>query len=75
MTVYSVTNEIPVRENGCTELPPNSYGLSKLIAENLTKYYSKENNFKAIIIRIQVFLVVTEKVDLFIMPLKKFLKI
>ena len=71
MTVYSVTNEIPVRENGCTELPPNSYGLSKLIAENLTKYYSKENNFKAIIIRIPGLLVVTEKVDLFIM-LEKF---
>ena len=52
MTVYSVNNESPVSENGSTELQPNSYGLSKLIAEKLTKYYSKENKFKAVIIRI-----------------------
>ncbi len=52
MTVYSEKNESPVDENGDTELPPNPYGLSKLLAEKLTKYYSKENKFKSAIIRI-----------------------
>ena len=52
MTVYSVYNDIPVNESGNTELPPNSYGLSKLFAEQLTKFYSQENDFKAVIIRI-----------------------
>lgn len=52
MTVYSEKNESPVEENGNTELPPNPYGLSKLIAEKLTKYYSRENKFNSAIIRI-----------------------
>lgn len=52
MTVYSVENESPVKENHNTKLPPNPYGLSKLFAEKLTEYYSKESNFKSSIIRI-----------------------
>tara|TARA_B100000768_G_C11273921_1_gene374852 strand:+ start:366 stop:1256 length:891 start_codon:yes stop_codon:yes gene_type:complete len=52
MTVYSVKNISPVEENGNTELPPNPYGLSKLFAEKLTKYYSRENKFNTSIIRI-----------------------
>lgn len=52
MTVYSVNNDSPVGENGNTELPPNPYGLSKLFAEKLTKYYSRENKFNTSIIRI-----------------------
>ena len=52
MTVYSVDNTSPVEENGNTELPPNPYGLSKLFAEKLTKFYCRENDFKGVIIRI-----------------------
>jgi nucleoside-diphosphate-sugar epimerase len=52
MTVYSDENSIPVEENGLTELPPNPYGLSKLLAEQLTKFYCREHNFKGAIIRI-----------------------
>lgn len=52
MTVYSVNNTIPVDENGCTEIPPNSYGLSKSFAEQLTMYYCHNNKFKGLIIRV-----------------------
>ena len=52
MTVYSVKNQPPVRESDSTELPSSPYGLSKLVAEQLTKYYSTQSNFKASIIRI-----------------------
>ena len=52
MTVYSVDNTSPVEENGNTELPPNPYGLSKLFAEKLTKFYCRDNNFKGAVIRI-----------------------
>ena len=52
MTVYSVDNTNPVEEHGNTELPPNPYGLSKLFAEKLTKFYCRENDFKGAIIRI-----------------------
>ena len=52
MTVYSAENKSPVDENANTELPPNPYGLSKLFAEKLTKYYSRKNKFNSSIIRI-----------------------
>lgn len=52
MTVYSVNNTIPVDEKGCTETPPNPYGLSKSIAEQFTNFYCQNNNFKGLIIRI-----------------------
>ena len=52
MTVYAQTNNNPVEESSSLDLPPNSYGLSKLFAEQLTKFYSRESEFKSVIIRI-----------------------
>jgi nucleoside-diphosphate-sugar epimerase len=52
MTVYSQINNNPVEESSNLYLPPNPYGLSKLFAEQLTKFYSRENKFKSVIIRI-----------------------
>ncbi len=52
MTVYSVNNTNPVDEKGCTEIPPNPYGLSKSFAEQLTNFYCQNNNFKGLVIRI-----------------------
>lgn len=52
MTVYSSKNNSPVDEKGSTISPPNPYGLSKLIAEQLTEFYCHENDFNGVIIRI-----------------------
>ena len=47
MTVYADDNALPVTENASLS-PLHSYGLSKVYAESLVKYY----NFKSVIIRI-----------------------
>lgn len=47
MTVYADTNTLPVTENSCLD-PLHTYGLSKVYAESLVKYYG----FKSVVIRI-----------------------
>lgn len=50
MTVYSEKNNSPVKEDGILQ-PINSYGLSKLLAENIFSFFCKSGNLKGIIIR------------------------
>lgn len=50
MTVYSEKNTSPVKENDILQ-PINSYGLSKLIAENFFSFFCKAGDLKGIIIR------------------------
>lgn len=51
MTVYSEFNQSPVSE-GANTLPLHTYGLSKLIAEQLTLFACSRNNVPAIILRL-----------------------
>ena len=52
MTVYSHDNAVPVRETGDTENPPNVYGLTKRIGEQLTRFSCRSNGFRGICLRI-----------------------
>ena len=51
MTVYSKNNKYPIIENDKRE-PIHTYGLSKAIAEDLTDFYCKRNNYNGLILRI-----------------------
>ena len=51
MTVYSINNVSPVDENAKIG-PQHTYGLSKVIAEDITNYYCMQNNISGIILRI-----------------------
>lgn len=42
MTVYGMRNKYPVKESGKIN-PISTYGLSKLMAENITEFYCKRN--------------------------------
>ena len=42
--------KLPIKENHDLN-PINTYGLSKVLAENLYKFYSKNRKFKIIILR------------------------
>jgi len=51
MTVYRETNSIPVVES--SELQPvNTYGLSKLLAENITSFFCVRNNIPGLVLRL-----------------------
>lgn len=49
-SVYGKPDKLPIKENHDLN-PINTYGLSKVLAENLYKFYSKNRKFKIIILR------------------------
>ena len=49
-SVYGKPGKLPIKENHDLN-PINTYGLSKVLAENLYKFYSKNRKFKIIILR------------------------
>lgn len=49
-SVYGKPDKLPIKENHNLN-PINTYGLSKVLAENLYKFYSKNKKFKIIILR------------------------
>jgi nucleoside-diphosphate-sugar epimerase len=51
MTVYSKEDNIPVNENS-SKIPPNSYGLSKYLAERIFKYACINNDFNGVVLRL-----------------------
>jgi len=51
MTVYSKDNKSPVREDAIIN-PPNTYGLSKYIAELLTNFHTQNSKINSVVIRI-----------------------
>jgi nucleoside-diphosphate-sugar epimerase len=52
MTVYSPENSLPVSEIGNVCSPPHVYGLSKLIAEQLTEFHCRNNSNSGLVFRI-----------------------
>jgi nucleoside-diphosphate-sugar epimerase len=51
MTVYDSGNNSPVQETDKLS-PPNSYGLTKQLAENITSFFCFRNNVSGVILRI-----------------------
>ncbi len=52
MTVYSASNSSPVHETACTQNPPNTYGLSKYLGEQLTGFFCHKEGIKGLAFRI-----------------------
>ena len=51
MTVYGIENDVPVKENSILK-PLSTYGLSKLLAENIFSFYCRSHQGSGVILRI-----------------------